>query len=521
MLDRDKFPVSAESLIDALELLHRFILEERKFAQDLLQGRIHTARIPARDNVLAGPLKAVHSMLQHLIWLMNRVGAGDYRQHLNFADDLSDSFNRMVDYLVELSFQDKLTGLLNVDGFDTKAKNLLESAPLHEAYFLLNINVNDFKHFNVLYGPEKGDHLLVKVARFLAETCQKDELCARIHADNFMCLLHGKSAKNIAERLNVDHAGIWPGRIVSRTYLFRHGVYEIQDRNLSIRQMRHFAAFASMSVQNNAKCNYAIFDEALSEQYHLENTILENFERAISEREFEVYYQPKVDTKTGCIVSCEALVRWNTRKDGLLTPDRFISLFEANGLITVLDFYVFDRVCAALSSFIYYNKGVPIAVNFSSAHLLEADFVQRLLAILQKYSLSPAWLEIEITETAFFENMDTMIAMIQELHEAGFSIAMDDFGSGFSSLNFLRSLPIDVMKIDKLFFKNFDEDQHGRLLLQDILSMAGHLGLKTVAEGIETKAQAEFLKEHKCDMIQGYYFYRPMPEEELHELLIH
>jgi len=283
--------------------------------------------------------------------------------------------------------------------------------------------------------------------------------------------------------------------------------------------MRDYASYAGLGVQHSSLCNYAVFDEALEHRYRLENTILEHFERAIKDREFEVYYQPKVETATGRVQSGEALVRWNFQRNGFMMPDAFIGLFETNGLITKLDFYVLDQVCQSLQEAKEQQLLIPVSVNFSQVHLLDVDFVQKLLGILQRYDLSPEWIEIEITETAFFENVDNMIQMIQSLHEAGFSVAMDDFGSGFSSLNFLRALPIDVMKIDKLFFKNFEDDENSRLLIMDILSMARHLGLKTVAEGIEKSGQAEFLRNHHCDMIQGYYYYKPLRKNEFKELL--
>lgn len=515
------FSPAQQKLADGLRVVHSFLVEERQFCAKLSQGIITDAAVPSRENVLSAPLKEVHGMLRHLLWLMDEVRKGDYHQRLNFANDLSDSFNQMVDSLVELSLQDRLTGILNTNGFDEKVSQRLQTGIDAGKLYVLSINVNDFRHFNTLYGPERGDALLQRIAEFLQGSCQEGELCARIHADHFMCLVTAASAEDVAARFNVDKARIWPGSITSRTYLFRHGIYPVTDAGVSVRLMRSYADFAGQSIQNSNCVNYAVFNAVLRQRYELENTLLEHFQRAVQGQEFAVYYQPKVAVDTGRIVGCEALVRWVSPGRGILMPGRFIQLFEANGLITALDFYVLEAVCRKLRKALDAGHPiVPVAVNFSRVHLLDSDFVAHLRAILEKYQLEPDFIEVEITETAFFENMSSMVTMLDALHQAGFRVAMDDFGSGFSSLNLLQTLSFDVMKIDKLFFNSFEEDSNSRLLLEDILSIARHLKLKTVAEGIETQEQVDFLQEHDCDMIQGYYFYEPLSQEAFDEAIV-
>lgn len=512
VLQARDFPSDQQKLADGLQVLHKFVLEERRFCNDISQGIVAEAEVPSRKNVLSAPLKAVHNMLQHLVWLMDEVRAGDYRQRLHFANDLSASFNAMVDQLIELSMQDRLTGILNTDGFDEKAMAQLQTADAQKKYFMLSINVNDFHHFNTLYGPEMGDELLCRVADFLRSVCKAGEICARLHADHFMCLVMAEAAEDVAARFNVDGAHLWPGSAITmRTYLFRHGIYPVTDVSIGIRNMRNHADFAGQSIQHSTQVNYAVFDDFLWHRYQLENTRLEHFQRAVKGKEFEVYYQPKVDPENGRILGCEALVRWQSPVEGLLLPENFIGLFEANGLITALDFYVLEEVCQKLQRMIAKQQTlVPVSVNFSQMHLLNADFSANILQTINKYHVPAKYIEIEITETAFFENMEQMICVVEQLHGAGLRIAMDDFGSGFSSLNFLRSLPLDVMKIDKLFFNSFADSPKSRLLLEDILSIARHLGLTIVAEGIETAEQVTFLQQHHCDMIQGYYFYKPL-----------
>ncbi len=508
---------ASQQLAAGLDMLLRFVLETRCFGDDLVSGHIRDARQPSRDNVLAGPLKAVHSMLQHLIWLMDEVAGGDYEQRLMLANDLSESFNNMVEYLVELSQHDRLTGLLNTNGFDKQAQKLLKAdEKVH--YFILSVDINAFKNFNSIYGAEKGDELLIRVGHLLQRICRPGELCARIHADQFMCLIQSQDALEAADRFNLDKAGIRPP-LASRAYLFRHGIYAVEDPEIGVRQMRAYAAFAGRSVQNDLVRNYAVFDMTMAARYAVENEMLEGFENACKNSEFELVYQPKVQAGDGRIVGCEALVRWR-QGTHLVMPDTFIPLFEVNGLLMVLDFYLLEKICCWLRSSLDAGQPVvPVSVNFSRTHLMEHGFVQHLKVVLDKYHVSPEWIEIEITENAFFDDRNGMLLMAEELHQAGFRIAMDDFGTGFSSLNFLRTIPLDVMKIDKLFFSNFATDVHGRLLLEDILQIAQHLGLRTVAEGVETAEEAEFLRQKGCDLIQGFYFYRPLSADKLQEIL--
>lgn len=525
-LDVENLSPEQKKLGQGLQVLHRYVLENRRLGADLTNGTIKEARLPSRDNPMSGSLKAVQSILQHLIWMMDEVAGGDYKQRLHLMGDLSISFNNMLGYLVDLSYQDRLTGLLNAEGFDEQAAQILQKAPSGTQYFVVSININDFRHFNALYGSSRGDNLLVSVGHYLRERCGEGELCARIQADNFLCLVLGSSAAAVAARLNVDSAYHWQG-VTTRTYLFRHGIYEVWNRQLPVRQMRDCAIYASSSIKNDPVKNYAVFDEELRKRFVVETSILESFEEALRQDKFMVYYQPKVALAPAGnaklpdkISSCEALVRWQSSVGEIVLPGNFINLFEANGLITALDFYVTGRVCGMLRHRL--DEGapvVPVAVNFSRVHMMDNNFVRHLTEILDRHQIEPQLLEVELTESAFFENRETTLQLVKQLHEAGFTVAMDDFGTGYSSLNFLKNIPIDVIKIDKLFFDSFATDGRVRLLLSDIIPIAKHLHLQIVAEGVESGDEVEFLRQHGCDMVQGYYFYHPVQEEEFAKLL--
>ena len=519
VLDRRDLPEEVQPLAEGLDVLLQFVLEERRFGKELSEGHICEVQVPSRENVLASPLKAVYGMLKHLVWLMGEVAGGDYKQRLSAANDLSEAFNRMIAYLVDLSLRDKLTGLLNGDGFDERAAALIERDDREGTYFLVNIDVNGFKGFNTIYGSEKGDELLVRMARLLQSCCGEHEICARIHADDFMGLFLGQDEGDVVQRLEQKAENLWPqGNML--THPFHIGLYAVPDEEIPIRVMRNYATFANRSIREDSLQYYASFDLSMAKQYAIEETLLEHFEQALANQEFAVYYQPKVDVRTEAVIGCEALVRWNSPWGEQVSPGAFINLLETNGLITLLDFYVLEQVCCKLRHRLARHLPVvPVAVNFSRTHVRDAGFVTRLLTILDRYGIAPAWIEVEITEAAFFESQEDMLFIVERLHRAGLTVAMDDFGSGFSSLNFLKNIPMDVMKIDKLFFDNFMTDSRVRLLVMDILSMARHLGLHTVAEGIELKEEVEFLRAHGCDVIQGYYFYKPLKSVEMDQVM--
>ena len=517
-LDHTAFPPDERQLAEGLDVLLGFVRENHQFCQELANGNILSVELPARENVMASPLKAIHGTLQHLLWLMHEVAKGDYQQRLFYVNDLSQAFDDMVQALLDFSGRDKLTKLLNQDGFDEKARLLLADAT--ESYSLVTTNINDFKNYNSLYGAEQGDSLLLNVAERLQQLCGEGELCARTQADNFVCLLKVASPEDVLRRFQAEYMEIGP-TIGARSYLLRHGIYMIPRPPLEVRAMRRYSDFAALRAQGDVERNFAIFDEKMAAQYTLEHSILSRYEKAKREQEFRVFLQPQVDAQTGKVIACEALARWRNEDGTLLPPASFIDLFESNGLIAQFDFYMTEQVCKYLQFGLDHGiPMVPVAINYSRMHLLDAGFVRHLQAILRWYHIDPRWIEVEITETAFLASQDMMRRMLHELHVAGFCVAMDDFGSGFSSLNFLRSMPLDVIKIDKLFFENFAQDERGRLLVSDILSVVKHLGLQSVAEGVETQPEVDFLRAHGCCRIQGFYYYRPMEAAAVNELLL-
>ena len=244
--------------------------------------------------------------------------------------------------------------------------------------------------------------------------------------------------------------------------------------------------------------------------------INENQEKALANEEFLVYYQPKYDPRTDELRGAEALIRWNSPANGgLIPPGRFIPIFEKNGFITKIDHYMLEHVARDQKEWLDGGKKcVPVSVNVSRAHFIEDDLAEQIRDIVDRAGTPHELIEIELTESAFFDDKNALISTIRKLRDYGFAVSMDDFGSGYSSLNSLKEMPLDILKLDADFFRNDDTDGRGRIVVAEAINLARRLSMKTVAEGVEEKDQVDFLAQEGCDMIQGYYYAKPMPHDE-------
>ncbi len=261
-----------------------------------------------------------------------------------------------------------------------------------------------------------------------------------------------------------------------------------------------------------------VFDQQILQEQLWKNKVEETMEAALLNGEFKLYLQPKFDPVTEKIVGAEALVRWISPEDGMIPPNRFIPVFEENGFITKLDDYMILAVAKLQSEWkLKGQKQVPVSVNISRVNFVKEDLAAHICHLVDSYGADHAGIELELTESAVFGNKERLMQILKELKLCGFSISMDDFGTGYSSLNSLKDLPIDVLKLDMDFFRGEDEQQRGEIVVKETIRLAQALHLKIVAEGIEKKEQVEFLAEQGCDMIQGFYFAKPMPVEEFNE----
>ncbi|MEG1782611.1 MAG: EAL domain-containing protein, partial [Oscillospiraceae bacterium] len=353
-----------------------------------------------------------------------------------------------------------------------------------------------------------------------------DECMGRQFADNFCILARFEGEKALVQRLD-----LWRNRCIEYIasegsvwipHTVEVGVFIIDDVNIPLPQMIDRAKLslteAACSLSN--KMRYAIYDERVRRTLLREKQLEDRMEEALAKGEFEVYLQPKYHTQSEVIGGAEALVRWKDPKEGMIYPDEFIPLFEKNGFVTQIDLFVFEQVCRTLKRWI--ENGLPpikISVNCSRTHLKAPNFLEEYRRIVAKYNLPVNVLEIELTESAVFEDAQSLSQIIQEIHSMGFGCSMDDFGSGYSSLNLIREIPVDTLKIDKIFFQAGSSDfERTESVVGSIISMAEALHMSTIAEGVEERKQVDMLKRLKCDYIQGYYFARPMPIHEFETL---
>ncbi len=435
--------------------------------------------------------------------------------HLKSANqDLSDQAGR-----------DPLTGAYDLSRFQREAQLLLDGAA-EEKYALFYVDFADFKYLNDLLGYACGDNILKRYAALLSADMGDSEVFGRINADNFVILRQYDAKRHLLQRQRYVDAQIVD--YVYTTYQkqslpVRCGICCVEDtvEQLKVEGLMDRANFARGDVKTGTVSGqYCFYDEGIRRRLFAQKAIESSMADALKAHEFEVYYQPKVDPKSGQIACAEALVRWRRADGTVIPPDQFIPVFEKNRTIPLLDRYVFEEVCIWLRHMLDSKKRVlPVSVNVSRMQFGGADFVPAYTAIRDKYHLPPQLLEIEFTETILFENWDQLSEIVDDLQAAGFSCAIDDFGKGYSSLSTIKNLSIDVLKIDALFFRDMVHADKDRLIVEGIINLVRQFGIVTVAEGIEDSQQVEFLRRAGCDLIQGYVFYRPMPQPEYEALL--
>ena len=417
--------------------------------------------------------------------------------------------------MVNLFQYDRLTGLFSREFFYEKVRERLREDPEGE-YSIVCSNIVNFKLYNDSFGVAEGDRLLRETADAMRRAVEPSGICGRFGADRFICLQ--ESGKEARDRAAFDADQTESGKV--RNVVMKWGVYEITDRSVPVEQMCDRANLAVDSIKDQYNCHFAVYDDVLRGKLLREQAITEAMETALNEGQFVVYYQPKYSLNNDCLAGAEALVRWVHPELGFLSPGEFIPLFEKNGFITRLDRYVWENVCATLR--LWREKGYPqlsVSVNVSRADVYHTDLADTLLEIIRKYGVEPAQLHLELTESAYTENPAQILSTVEHLRELGFIIEMDDFGSGYSSLNMLNQMKLDILKLDMKFIRSETSKPMEQGILRFIVGLARWLNLSVVAEGVETREQLERLREIGCDYVQGYFFARPMPAGEFEKLL--
>lgn len=410
---------------------------------------------------------------------------------------------------------DAATGLLGKEAFFDEAAAYLRHSGARDVSIVC-FDVDHFKLFNDLHGLDCGDELLRYLGRALALRFSPDgaQPLARLAADTFALCATGIRPERV-ERILVDISSECPNGIDA---IVRAGVYRIEDPASPVSIMCDRAVIALRTVKGSYFDRVALYDPGMREALVLEREVVAGVESALREDRIELFLQPKCNIRTGKIVGAEALARWRHPERGIVAPGEFIPLIERNGLVRSLDLRVWEKTAAWIRGLI--DEGVqpvPVSVNVSRADIYLVDVAAELHALVERYGIEPSLIEVEITESAYSERPDRIVAAFDELAERGFTVLMDDFGSGYSSLNMLKDINVDVLKIDMRFLDR--DDRRSKDIMESVIRMARWLDLPVIAEGVETREQVNFLLDVGCSYAQGYYYARPMEAAAFEALL--
>ena len=435
-------------------------------------------------------------------------------------DMLSEYFHDMVESSIGLDdipendeMRSVLKNISKLNRFRRNVNNLLYSSSKDIGF--IQFDIRKFKIVNDLYGEKFGDEILDFIIRQLKEICNDDQFFINLRSDVFMVVTEYEKEEELLDlicQLN-ERTGNFKGVKIQMSY----GIYTVEDRAMELRQMEDRAAMARKAAKKNILSNILFYREQFKESLYNRKFIEENMQAAITERQFMMYLQPKYSIAKNEIIGAEALVRWKHPERGMIYPNQFIPIIEENGFIKKVDYYIWAEACRFIKK--CEEAGIescPVSVNVSRIHLRDDECIQVLSDMIKSNGIPKTLLELEITETA--DDQQVSMKALQ-LKEEGFTLLMDDFGSGYSSLNILLETPFDVIKLDKKFMENMMVSGKGRLILEQVVSMADKLDLGLLAEGVETKEQIDLLQSIGCDQVQGYYYAKPMPEEEFFELL--
>lgn len=451
-------------------------------------------------------MKRCPNALSHSIKILEEMLSQYFQDAMENTGDLEDIPEKD-------EMQNILKGISRRNRFRRNVNNLLFVTSKEVGF--IQFDIRKFKIVNDLYGEKIGDQILDFIKKQLKEVCNENQYYINLRSDVFMVVTEYDREEELVDFIN---------RLEERICCFKdiklqmsYGVYTVEDKKMEFRQMEDRAAMARKAAKNNILTNILFYREQFKESLYNRKFIEENMQTAIIERQFVMYLQPKYSIAKNEIIGAEALVRWVHPKRGMIYPGQFIPIIEENGFVKKVDYYIWAEACRFIRR--CEDAGItfcPVSVNVSRIHLQDDECVQVLDSLIKGNGISRHLLELEITETAD----DQQISMkALQLKEEGFTLLMDDFGSGYSSLNILLETPFDIIKLDKKFMENMMVSGKGQLILEQVVSMADKLELGVVAEGVETREQVELLKHIGCDQVQGYYYAKPMAEDEFFALL--
>ncbi len=400
-----------------------------------------------------------------------------------------------------------------IQHFESHVRDLI----LHSSKSIacIQFDISRFKIINDIYGERMGDQILQFIKDNLAEICNETQYYLNLRSDVFVVLSEFQHESELDELIRQIQTRCKMFKNIKLTYSI--GVYIVNDRKMDLRQIEDRAAMARKKAKGNMMNNVLYYQEEFKEMLYIRNFIEESLPSAIDEKQFQMYLQPKYSIVQNHIVGAEALVRWQHPDRGMIYPNEFIPVIEENGYIKKVDYYIWKEACNFLKRCEQAGiKNCPVSVNVSRLHLTDTVFMDYLAQTIHEAGIPKEQLELEITETIGDEQISNMAELLK--HQ-GYKLLMDDFGSGYSSLNILLETPFDVIKLDKKFMENMMVSEKGRLILEYVVAMADKLGLELLAEGVETEEQVELLRKIGCDNVQGYYYAKPMPVEDFFELL--
>ena len=437
--------------------------------------------------------------------------------NITFTDIGEEVFDEA--HLKRMLETDPLTGLMKRETFCRAVESLSVSDDAAAGgYAMIFFDIVHFKAVNDIFGTDEGDRLLRHIASVINELAREGDLTCRFGSDRFTIFTHdaGPGLEERIERMlvRIESFGLPIGIMCSM------GVYMTEETRLSAELMIDRAILAQSVIKGSYMQRFSYYNEELRNAMLTEQEITGMMENALRKKNFVLCYQPQYNHHTGMLVGAEALVRWKNDGRGMIQPGTFVPIFEKNGFITKLDMYVFEEVCAFLRRCM--KNGVPmvpVSTNFSRHDIFQPDFVERLESVRKRYKVPVEFLRVEITESSIRGNSKMTNEVISKLHEHGYIVEMDDFGSGYSSLNVLKDIELDIVKLDMLFLSEEAGGNRGGTILSSVVRMLKWLGTPMIAEGVETVEQADFLRSIGCDIIQGYLYAEPLPEAEYMELV--
>ena len=504
------------ALFENLDGLREVVVEDDRKTYDVFLEKIQTGMEGKSDGI-----RIEENRVNVTVRMQNQKGIDYYDIECHLKKDANNVITKMlvmvceadVEEVYRMKLAQKISADRNPAVFVERGKEIITGHP-DKKYAVIQFDVVKFKVINEMYGEARGDEILDYFTDVLKVVCGKKRLYSRLSADVFMILTDYESIEDIYRFIDVLNENL--SGFKGMTYRLVYGVAFVTDIKEGLRKYGDGAALARQNIKGNALCNIAFYEERMKENIFTKKFIEDSMVTALENREFVMYLQPKYNISDEKMVGAEALVRWIHPEKGIIPPMDFVPLFEENGFIIKMDQYIWEEACKTIRDWMDEGKKpLPISVNVSRRNLRNQEFIQVLNGLIEKYQIPKKYLEIEITESIEESEMNQGITLLKD---SGYTLLMDDFGSGYSSLNMLKDTKFDVIKIDRGFLQDFIGSERGQKIVEHTIKMTKAIGLDMVAEGVETKEQAVFLDNCGCDTAQGFYYAKPMTLQDFNVL---